>query len=237
MAAKRPAIPTGQGNLLLAEDDRGVRESLERALGYEGYTVHTAEHGREALAAVEELQPDLLILDVMMPQLDGLKVARRLRQRGENLPILMLTARAEVGDRVEGLDAGADDYLVKPFAYDELLARIRALLRRQGISGRTDRLKMGDLTLDPQARVVTRGKIEVELTRTEFDLLELLMFHAGQVLTRTQIFEEVWGYDFGTTSNSIDVYIGYLRRKTEPGNKPRLIHTVRGVGYIMREAK
>lgn len=226
---------TVDARVVLAEDDRGVRESLERALRYEGFDVITAADGRQALTAAGSDGVDLLLLDVMMPELDGLEVARRLRARGSTLPILMLTARTEVSDRVEGLDAGADDYVVKPFALDELLARMRALLRRAGVTGHTGRLEAADLVLDPGARTVTRAGRVVELTKTEFDLLELLMFNAGIVLTREVIYERVWGYDFETSSNSIDVYIGYLRRKTEAGGETRLIQTVRGVGYVLRE--
>ena len=226
---------TVDARVVLAEDDRGVRESLERALRYEGFDVVTAADGRQALTEAGGEDVDLLLLDVMMPELDGLEVARRLRARGSTLPILMLTARTEVSDRVAGLDAGADDYVVKPFALDELLARMRALLRRAGVTGHTGRLEVAGLVLDPGARVVTRAGRVVELTKTEFDLLELLMFNAGIVLTREVIYERVWGYDFETSSNSIDVYIGYLRRKTEAGGEPRLIQTVRGVGYVLRE--
>jgi two-component system response regulator MprA len=221
--------------VLFAEDDRGVRESLERALRYEGFDVATAADGRAALQAGLEDPPDIAILDVSMPELSGVEVTRRLRAAGSRLPILMLTARAEVADRVAGLDAGADDYLVKPFALDELLARMRALLRRTGITGHNDRLQVADLVLDPAARRVTRGGRELDLTKTEFDLLELLIFNAGIVLTREVIYERVWGMEFATSSNSIDVYVGYLRRKTEADEGSRLIHTVRGVGYVVRE--
>jgi two-component system, OmpR family, response regulator MprA len=226
---------TVEARVLLAEDDRGVRESLERALRYEGFEVVTAADGRQTLDRARSENPDLLVLDVMMPELDGLEVSRRLRSGGSRLPILMLTARSEVSDRVAGLEAGADDYLVKPFALDELLARMRALLRRTGVTGHPDVLRVSDLELDPAARRVSRGGRPLELTKTEFDLLELLMFNAGVVLTRDVIYERVWGYDFATTSNSIDVYIGYLRRKTEAEGSSRLIHTVRGVGYVVRE--
>ena len=222
------------GRLLLVEDDRGVRESLARALQFEGYTVDTAPDGLEALDRITNDPPDAVVLDVMMPKLDGLEVARRLRKRGVALPILMLTARHEVTDRVAGLDAGADDYLVKPFALDELLARVRALLRRSGVTGGEDVLEVGDLRLEPDSRLVWRGDREVDLTKTEFDLLELLMFNSEIVLPRDVIYERIWGYDFETTSNSLDVYIGYLRRKTEAYGEPRLIHTVRGVGYVAR---
>lgn len=224
------------GLVLLVEDDRGVRESLARALQFEGYEVATAENGREALSVLEAVDPDALVLDVMMPEVDGLDVARRMRSRGDATPILMLTARHEVSDRVAGLDAGADDYLVKPFSLDELLARLRALLRRSGVSGGREVLSVGDLILDPAARTVRRGSRPVELTKTEFDLLELLVFNAGIVLARDVIYEQIWGYDFETTSNPLEVYVGYLRRKLEAEGEPRLIHTVRGVGYVARPA-
>lgn len=226
----------GSPRILLAEDDRGVRESLERALRYEGFEVEAVGDGQAAYERARRDPPDLLVLDIMMPGLDGLEVTRKLRGTGLSLPILMLTARAEVSDRVEGLDAGADDYLVKPFALDELLARMRALLRRSGVTGHTDRLQVADLVLDPAGRRVWRGEVELPLTRTEFDLLELLVFNAGVVLPREVIYERVWGFDFETSSNSLDVYIGYLRRKTEAGGAPRLIHTVRGVGYVVRDS-
>jgi two-component system response regulator MprA len=225
---------TVEARVLLAEDDRGVRESLERALRYEGFEVVTAADGRQAVEQAGAASPDLIVLDVMMPELDGLEVTRRLRARKDRVPILMLTARTEVGDRVAGLEAGADDYLVKPFALDELLARMRALLRRSGLAGHGERLSVSDLVLDASARRATRGGRDLDLTKTEFDLLELLMVNSGVVLSRNLIYERVWGYDFETTSNSIDVYVGYLRRKTEAGGEPRLIHTVRGVGYVLR---
>ncbi|HSJ36174.1 MAG TPA: response regulator transcription factor [Acidimicrobiia bacterium] len=226
---------TVEARVLLAEDDRGVRESLERALRYEGFEVVTAADGRRALELARTEVPDLLVLDVMMPEVDGLEVARRLRARKDRVPILMLTARTEVSDRVAGLEAGADDYLIKPFALDELLARMRALLRRSGVTGHQGPLEVADLVLDPATRRVTRGGRELELTKTEFDLLELFLHNAGIVLTRDIIYERVWGFDFTTSSNSIDVYVGYLRRKAEAGDEPRLIHTVRGVGYVLRE--
>lgn len=222
-------------HLLIVEDDRGVRESLRRALELEGYTIDTASDGGHGLELARTESVDAVILDVMLPVLDGLEVARRLRTSGVTTPILMLTARHQVSDRVAGLDAGADDYLVKPFALDELLARLRALLRRTGPSGTTALLSIADLSLDPAGRRVTRGDREIVLTRTEFDLLELLVFNTGIVLTRDLILERIWGFDFETSSNSLDVYIGYLRRKTEAEGEPRLIHTVRGVGYVARE--
>ena len=212
-----------------------VRESLERLLRYEGFEVHVAVDGAEALGEIARVPPDLIILDVMMPKVDGLSVCRSLRARSDATPILMLTARHEVADRVEGLDAGADDYVTKPFDLDELLARVRALLRRTSVTGRTEVLCVADLVLDPRRRTVARGRRTIELTKTEFDLLELLVANAGIVLERFVIYERIWGYDFETTSKSLDVYIGYLRRKTEAGGEPRLIQTVRGVGFVARE--
>ncbi|TML54565.1 MAG: response regulator transcription factor [Actinobacteria bacterium] len=221
--------------ILIADDERAVRESLRRALELEGYQIELAADGREALYRLEtESQPDAVVLDVLMPGVDGLEVARTIRRSGSRVPILMLTARTQVEDRVEGLDAGADDYVTKPFALEELLARLRALLRRTA-EGSGEALRFADLELDPGTREVRRGGESIELTRTEFSLLELFMLNPRQVLTRSVIFERVWGYDFGYGSNSLDVYIGYLRRKTEAGGKPRLIHTVRGVGYALRE--
>ena len=222
--------------ILVVDDERAVRESLRRALDLEGYDVELAEGGQEALDLLGKgNQPDALVLDVLMPGVDGLAVCKRLRRAGNQIPILMLTARAEVENRVAGLDAGADDYVTKPFALEELLARLRALLRRAG-PGPSEALRFADLELDPGTREVRRGGERIELTRTEFSLLELLMLNPRQVLTRSIIFERVWGYDFGFASNSLDVYIGYLRRKTEAGGKPRLIQTVRGVGYALRES-
>ena len=221
--------------ILVVDDERAVRESLRRALELEGYEIDLAADGREALDRLEtESQPDALILDVLMPGVDGLEVCRRLRRAGSRLPVLMLTARDAVENRVAGLDAGADDYVTKPFALEELLARIRALLRRT-TNGAGETLRFADLELDPGTREVRRGGELIELTRTEFSLLELFLRNPRQVLTRSIIFERVWGYDFGYGSNSLDVYIGYLRRKTEAGGKPRLIQTVRGVGYALRE--
>jgi two-component system, OmpR family, response regulator MprA len=221
--------------IMVVDDERPVRESLRRALELEGYEIELAEGGGEALEKLEgESQPDALVLDVLMPGIDGLEVCRRLRREGNQLPVLMLTARAEIENRVAGLDAGADDYLTKPFALEELLARLRALLRRASQDGR-EVLRFADLELDPGTREVRRDGEQIELTRTEFSLLELFMLNPRQVLTRTIIFERVWGYDFGFASNSLDVYIGYLRRKTEVGGRPRLIQTVRGVGYALRE--
>ena len=221
--------------ILVVDDERAVRESLRRALELEGYDVGLAVDGGDALEKLEaEAQPDAIILDVLMPGTDGLEVSRTLRRSGSRVPVLMLTARAEVGDRVAGLDAGADDYLTKPFALEELLARLRALLRRTA-DGSGETLQFADLELDPGTREVKRGGEPIELTRTEFSLLELFLMNPRQVLTRSGIFERVWGYDFGFASNSLDVYIGYLRRKTEAGGKPRLIQTIRGVGYAFAE--
>jgi two-component system response regulator MprA len=222
--------------ILVVDDERPVRESLRRAHELEGYEIELAEDGSEALYRLEANgEPDAVILDVLMPGLDGLEVCRRLRRAGSRLPVLMLTARVEVEDRVAGLDAGADDYVTKPFALEELLARLRALLRRTG-GGSGELLRFADLELDPGTREVKRAGEAIELTRTEFSLLELFMLNPRQVLTRSMIFERVWGYDFGFSSNSLDVYIGYLRRKTEAGGRPRLIQTVRGVGYALRSS-
>jgi two-component system response regulator MprA len=221
--------------ILVVDDERAVRESLRRALELEGYEIELAGDGTEALYRLESSEePDAMILDVLMPGVDGLEVCRRIRSSGSTLPVLMLTARTEVEDRVSGLDAGADDYVTKPFALEELLARVRALLRRTS-SESGEKLRFADLELDPGTRDVMRGGRRIDLTRTEFALLELFMRNPRQVLTRSVIFERVWGYDFGYASNSLDVYIGYLRRKTEDDGEPRLIHTVRGVGYALRE--
>ncbi|MDQ1434774.1 MAG: two-component system, OmpR family, response regulator MprA [Actinomycetota bacterium] len=220
--------------VLVVEDDAHVREAVERALRFEGYDVHTAVDGNDALVRVDDLAPDVIVLDVLMPGTDGLAVCRILRDRGNRTPILMLTARHEVSDRVAGLDAGADDYLVKPFALDELFARVRALLRRSSITDGDEVLTVADLVLDPSRRQAWRAGRELELTKTEFDLLELLLFNAGIVVTRDSIYERIWGYDFETSSKSLDVYIGYLRRKTEFDGAPRLIHTIRGIGYTVR---
>jgi two-component system, OmpR family, response regulator MprA len=222
--------------ILVVDDERAVRESLQRALELEGYRVELAVDGEEALERLGSASPpDAAILDVLMPGIDGLELCRRLRASGNALPVLMLTARSEIDSRVAGLDAGADDYLPKPFALAELLARLRALLRRAGNGDEADVLRFADIELDLGTREVRRGERSIVLTRTEFSLLELFLRNPRQVLTRSIIFERVWGYDFGPTSNSLDVYIGYLRRKTEEGEAPRLIHTVRGVGYALRE--
>jgi two-component system response regulator MprA len=223
--------------ILVVDDERAVRESLRRALELEGYEIELAADGVEALDRLMNggnSPPDVVILDVLMPGVDGLEVCRRLRRSGNGVPVLMLTARDEVENRVAGLDAGADDYVTKPFALEELVARVRALLRRTSDSA-NEVLRFADLELDPGTREVRRDGDLIELTRTEFALLELFLMNPRQVLTRSIIFERVWGYDFGFASNSLDVYIGYLRRKTEAGGKPRLIQTVRGVGYALRE--
>jgi two-component system, OmpR family, response regulator MprA len=221
--------------VLVVDDEAAVREALRRALTLEGYSVELAADGADALHRLGDgAATDAVVLDVLMPGLDGLEVCRRMRSAGNRVPVLMLTARDEVSDRVAGLDAGADDYLIKPFALEELLARLRALLRRT-TDGDGDVLRFADLELNPSTREVSRGGEPIELTRTEFALLELFMLNPRQVLTRSVIFERVWGYDFGSSSNSLDVYIGYLRRKTEAGGKPRLVQTVRGIGYALRE--
>jgi two-component system, OmpR family, response regulator MprA len=225
--------------ILVVDDEPAVREAIERALKLEGYDVRTAADGALALREIAVSPPDAVVLDVLMPDVDGLEVCRRMRGAGDRTPVLMLTARDAVSDRVDGLDAGADDYLVKPFALEELLARLRALLRRyeNGDGPGSAALRFEDLTLDLATREVHRGAREIELTKTEFELLAFLIRHPRQVLTRSQIFEEVWDYDFGPSSNALEVYIGYLRRKTEEAGEPRLIHTVRGVGYALREPK
>ena len=224
-------------HILVVDDDRAVRESLRRSLEFNGYQVHLAGDGQQALDAVKLERPDAMVLDVTMPRLDGLEVCRRLRSTGDDLPILVLTARAMVSDRVAGLDAGADDYLPKPFALEELLARLRALLRRTtpDDGAESPALTFSDLSLDPVTREVTRGHRQISLTRTEFALLEMLIANPRRVLTRSRILEEVWGFDFPTSGNALEVYVGYLRRKTEAEGEPRLIHTVRGVGYVLRE--
>jgi two-component system, OmpR family, response regulator MprA len=220
--------------VLVVDDEPAVRQALDRALRFEGYQTEMVEDGPSALGAHAQRPADAIILDVAMPTMDGLEVCRRLRAAGDYTPVLMLTARAAVNERVAGLDAGADDYLVKPFALEELLARIRALLRRSGPSD-DEVLRYADLSLDPGTREVRRANRRIELTRTEFLLLELLLRNPRQVLPREVIFDRVWGYDFGANSNSLEVYIGYLRRKTEAAGETRLIHTVRGVGYVLRE--
>ncbi|HEY9439957.1 MAG TPA: response regulator transcription factor [Streptomyces sp.] len=226
--------------ILIVDDEPAVREALQRSLAFEGYGTEVAVDGYDALTKTGTYAPDLIVLDIQMPRMDGLTAARRLRSTGTTTPILMLTARDTVGDRVTGLDAGADDYLVKPFELDELFARIRALLRRSSYAAAAgavpddDVLAFGDLRMDLTTREVTRGTRRVELTRTEYTLLEMFLAHPRQVLTREQILKAVWGFDFEPSSNSLDVYVMYLRRKTEAGGEPRLVHTVRGVGYALR---
>ncbi|HEX2049894.1 MAG TPA: response regulator transcription factor [Actinomycetota bacterium] len=220
--------------ILVVDDEPALRDALGRALRIEGYDVAFARDGAEALDALTRHTPDAVVLDVLMPHVDGLDACRRMRRGGDHTPVLMLTARDAVSDRVEGLDAGADDYLVKPFALEELLARLRALLRRAA-PGAPAVLRFADLVLDTSTYEARRGERAIELTRTELQLLEAFMTNPRRVLTRSVIFERVWGYDFGPTSNSLEVYVGYLRRKTEAGGEPRLIHTVRGVGYVLRE--
>jgi two-component system response regulator MprA len=235
---REEAAVSGTARVLVVDDEPAVRDSLARTLRFEGYDVSVANDGVAALDAVHAETPDLVILDVMMPRMDGLEACRLLRADQQTLPVLMLTARDSVGDRVAGLDAGADDYLVKPFALQELLARVRALLRRSLLSGGADggaTLRFADLSLDLGSREVHRGERVLQLTRTEFSMLEVFLRHPRHVLTRTMLFELVWGYDFGPGSNSLDVYVGYLRRKLESGGEPRLIQTVRGVGYVLRE--
>jgi two-component system response regulator MprA len=240
-SAPEPTRP----RVLVVDDDKAVRDSLRRSLEFNGYEVALASDGAEALATIGGIAPDAVVMDVMMPRLDGIEATRALRAAGNDLPILVLTARDSVGDRVEGLDAGADDYLTKPFALEELLARLRALLRRTGpVAGDgataddldAEELTFSDLTLNPATREVRRGARAIDLTRTEFALLEMFLRRPRRVLDRSFILEEVWGYDFPTTANSLEVYVGYLRRKTEAEGEPRLLHTVRGVGYVLKES-
>jgi two-component system response regulator MprA len=234
-------MPQHRPRVLVVDDDRAVRESLRRSLEFNGYDVALAADGADALAGIARSAPDAVVMDVMMPRLDGIEATKALRSAGNDLPILVLTARDTVGDRVEGLDAGADDYLAKPFALEELLARLRALLRRAQAPDDIDDvdaqgLTFSDLSLNPLTREVRRGEREIDLTRTEFALLEMFMRRPRRVLDRSFILEEVWGYDFPTTANSLEVYVGYLRRKTESEGEARLIHTVRGVGYVLKES-
>jgi two-component system response regulator MprA len=228
------------GRILLIEDEERIADFICRGLRHEGYRVELAADGESGLAVARREPPDVIVLDIMLPGIDGLEVCRRLRSQpppGNDVPILMLTARDAVPERVAGLDSGADDYLVKPFAFDELLARIRALLRRHTLPppepGKP--LRFADLSLNPATHLVRRGQRELELTAKEYELLELFMLHPNQVLTRDLIYERIWGYDFGGESNIIDVYVRYLRSKLEAGEEPRLIHTIRGVGYVLRE--
>ena len=221
--------------VVVAEDDPSVRNAIERVLSLEGYQVKTATDGNAALELIASAKPHAVVMDVMMPFADGLTVTRELRQRGNRTPVLLLTARHEVGDRVAGLDAGADDYLVKPFAVDELLARVRALLRRYESPTSTAVLSLGDLTMDINKHEVKRGGKTLELTKTEFDLLRILLEQRDIVLSREYLYEHIWGFNFETNSKSLDVYIGYLRRKIEDSGEERLLHTVRGVGYVMRQ--
>jgi two-component system response regulator MprA len=223
-------------NVLLVEDDPAVRGAVERALRHAGHQPALAADGVRALEQATAVPYDAVVLDLGLPGLDGLEVCRRLRAAGNQVPVLMLTARAAVSERVSGLDAGADDYLVKPFALDELLARLRALERRTPSNGQVrGQLRFGELVIDRDAMTCRRGDREIQLSRTEYQLLELLLANQGKVLSRDVIFDKVWGYDFGPESNSLDVYVGYLRRKLEADGEPRIIHTVRGVGYVMRE--
>jgi two-component system response regulator MprA len=223
--------------LLVVDDDRGLRDALRRALTLAGYDVHLTDTGAGALAQVSQAVPDAVVLDVGLPDIDGLEVCRTLRREGNRVPVLMLTARDAVADRIDGLDAGADDYLVKPFDIDELKARLRALMRRSGPEGGLDGLSFAELRLDPARHGAAVGENFVELTRTEYQLLELLMLNPRRVLPHSLIYDRVWGYDFGPTSNALRVYVGYLRRKLEEAGAPPLIHTVRGVGYALREAR
>ena len=229
---------TAKPRVLVVDDDRAVRESLRRSLEFNGYDVRLASDGAEALAGIAGVAPDVVVMDVMMPRLDGLEATRALRSAGNHVPIIVLTARDAIGDRVEGLDAGADDYLAKPFALPELLARLRALLRRvvPAEEAGEEVLTFSDLTMNVSTREVTRGARAMELTRTEFTLLEMFLRRPRRVLDRSFILEEVWGYDFPTTANSLEVYVGYLRRKTEALEEARLLHTVRGVGYVLKES-
>lgn len=225
------------GSVLVVDDDPALRTAIARALTLDGYRVAAVGDGRKALDAIATSRPEAVVLDLMMPVVGGLEVCRRLRGAGDRIPILVLTARDQVGDRVQGLDAGADDYLVKPFALEELQARLRALLRRarDGPDEPGGTLSCADLVLDPEGHVAQRGTRALDLTRTEFALLELLLRNSGRVLTREVIMDRVWGYEMEPSSNSLEVFIGYLRRKTEAGGEPRLIHTVRGVGYQLRD--
>jgi two-component system, OmpR family, response regulator MprA len=232
------AAPSTKPHVLVVDDDKAVRESLRRSLEFNGYAVSLAADGAEALAGIGGLGPDVVVMDVMMPRLDGIEATKALRKAGNDVPVLVLTARDAIGDRVEGLDAGADDYLTKPFALQELLARLRALLRRvvPAEGDEHEVLSFADLSMDLATREVLRAGRPMELTRTEFTLLEMFLRRPRRVLERSFILEEVWGYDFPTTANSLEVYVGYLRRKTEAEGETRLIHTVRGVGYVLKDS-
>jgi two-component system, OmpR family, response regulator MprA len=223
--------------VLVVEDDPALSASLERSLRFEGYTVTRAGSGEDGLEMLKNDETDCLVLDVGLPGISGLELTRRLRRVGDTTPILMLTARQLTGDRVAGLDAGADDYLAKPFELEELLARIRALIRRSGMAEEHGELTLADLRMDTRGHELWRGDREIDLTRTEWHLLLYFMTHPGQVLTRAQMWRQVWGYDFDPGSNTLEVFVGYLRRKTEAGDEPRLIHTVRGIGYVIREPR
>jgi two-component system response regulator MprA len=231
---QKSGITQVPSHVLIAEDDPAVRSAVQRVLELEGYRVSMVNDGAAALAFITKTPPDDVVMDVMMPFADGMTVCREVRTRGIRVPILLLTAKHEVNDRVAGLDAGADDYLVKPFSIDELLARVRALLRRREPAGANTVLRVGDLSLDTARREVLRGERPLSLTKTEFDLLEALMLRTGLVVTREQLYEEIWGFDFETGSKSLDVYIGYLRRKTEEGGESRVVYTIRGVGYTVK---
>ena len=237
-ASNKPASNKPASNktlkLVVAEDDPAVRNAVQRVLELEGYSVVVTKDGVAALDAILSNAPDAVVMDVMMPFSDGLSVCRELRRRANRTPILLLTARHEIGDRVAGLDAGADDYLVKPFSIDELLARVRALLRRNAPNTTSTILQLADLSLDPTRREVRRGSRMVDLTKTEFDLLQVLLEQTGIVLSREYLYEHIWGFDFETNSKSLDVYVGYLRRKIEQNDEAKLLHTVRGVGYVVR---
>ncbi|BAN03529.1 response regulator transcription factor [Ilumatobacter coccineus] len=223
--------------VLVVDDDPGVRETLRMALSYEGYDVRLAGNGGEGLEYLAEQTADAVIVDVMMPHVDGLSMCRALRRRRNRVPILVLTARSSIGDRVEGLDAGADDYLVKPFSLDELLARVRALIRRSHHADAPEPTDVGDLVLDPRTRSARRGERRIELTKTEYELLAMLMAHPGAVLTREVIYDRIWGCDLSATSRSLDVYVSYLRQKTEADGEPRMIQTVRGIGFMIESAE
>ena len=235
-AASNSAASNKSFKLVLAEDDPAVRNAVQRVFELEGYSVAVTKDGVAALDAILTTSPDAVVMDVMMPFSDGLSVCRELRRRANRTPVLLLTARHEVGDRVAGLDAGADDYLVKPFSIDELLARVRALLRRNAPNTTSSILQLADLTLDSTRREVRRGSRIVDLTKTEFDLLQVLLEQTGIVLSREYLYEHIWGFDFETNSKSLDVYVGYLRRKIEQDDEAKLLHTVRGVGYVVRTA-